>query len=179
VRVPADQPTIQAGVDAASSGDTVLVASGVYRGLGNRDIDILFKSLLVLSEDGSAATVIDCEGSPWARHRAFHLTGTDPSSTSVLIRGFTIRNGWVRKAGRGDLRQPVKLTIADCIIESCSVSTTPPYTPPHSGGGMYCSASSVLAVDCAFESNVVGSWEEGCGSGGGVGFEDCEGDLAP
>ncbi len=31
IRVPADQPTIQEGVDAASAGDTVLIAPGTYR----------------------------------------------------------------------------------------------------------------------------------------------------
>ena len=30
INVPADQPAIQAGINAAQSGDTVLVAGGVY-----------------------------------------------------------------------------------------------------------------------------------------------------
>ena len=38
IRVPQDQTTIQAGIDAAVDGDTILLADGVYRGTGNLDI---------------------------------------------------------------------------------------------------------------------------------------------
>ena len=34
-----DRPTIQAAINVAADGDTVLLDCGVYSGLGNRDID--------------------------------------------------------------------------------------------------------------------------------------------
>jgi len=37
INVPADQPTIQAAVTAAASGDTILLADGTYTGSGNVD----------------------------------------------------------------------------------------------------------------------------------------------
>jgi len=55
IHVPPDQPTIQAGIDVAVGGDTVLVAPGTYV----ENIDFKGKAITVTSEQGADVTVID------------------------------------------------------------------------------------------------------------------------
>lgn len=87
VRVPSERPTIQAGVNAAIEGDTVLLAPGTYAGPGNYNITMGNKSLTVRSETGPQLTVIDCQGI----NRAFTLRGY--TSDTLAFEGMTIRNG--------------------------------------------------------------------------------------
>ena len=62
IHVPGDQPTIQAGMSATVTGDTVLVADGAYSGDGNRDIDFQGRRITVMSENGPGACVLDLAG---------------------------------------------------------------------------------------------------------------------
>ncbi|MFH1278370.1 MAG: hypothetical protein ABIK65_08320, partial [Candidatus Eisenbacteria bacterium] len=82
-----DAPTIQAGIDSAAAGDTVLVHDGTYTGLGNKDLDFNGKSLVVRSQNGPEGTIIDCEGSG----RGFYIHNSEDEAT--VIQGFTVRNG--------------------------------------------------------------------------------------
>ena len=41
IHVPGDYPNIQTGILFASNGDTVLVAPGLYKGVGNKEIELL------------------------------------------------------------------------------------------------------------------------------------------
>jgi len=100
--VPGQYDTIQAAVDAANTGDEIVVQPGTYTGDGNRDVDFLGKSITVRSTNPSdssvvAATVIDSQGSPDDLHRAFILqNGEDANS---VISGLTIKGGYADHGG--------------------------------------------------------------------------------
>src|SRR5437899_321870 len=83
IHVPLNQPGIQAGIDAAANGDTVLVASGTYF----ENINFHGKAITVTSEQGPGVTVID----GGARDSVVTLvSGEGPSS---MLSGFTVQNG--------------------------------------------------------------------------------------
>jgi serine protease len=55
IRVPSDRATIQAGINAAANGDTVLIAPGTY----SENINFSGKAITVTSEQGPQVTIID------------------------------------------------------------------------------------------------------------------------
>jgi serine protease len=83
IKVPADQPTIQDGINAAVNGDTVLVAPGTY----NENINFNGKAITVTSSGGPKVTIID--GGNLNTVVSF-VTGETNAS---VLRGFTIQHG--------------------------------------------------------------------------------------
>ncbi|MBD3256857.1 hypothetical protein GF377_00395 [candidate division GN15 bacterium] len=146
IHVPGDQPNIQAGVDAAMSGDTIVIASGVFTGDGNRDIVISGDGLTLVSDGGPASTIIDCEASFEDKHRAFYLD--DPTSTTVTVSGLTVRNGNVtqgpgpEREGGGIFVRHGLLTLRNCVIELCEASE---------GTGVYIEDGSAVLEDCVIQ----------------------------
>ena len=109
ILVPSQYPTIQAGIDAANNGDTVIISPGVYHGTGNWDIYFKGKAITVQSVEPEnptvvEGTVIDCNelnSCPWGpcpfSHRGFSFhNGEDENS---ILNGITIINGYSHQGG--------------------------------------------------------------------------------
>ena len=83
INVPGDYPTIQAGINAASDGDTVLVQPGTY--IENITFD--GKNIVVKSFHGAEETIIDGN-----QNESVVLFNTGEDDTAIL-KGFSLRNG--------------------------------------------------------------------------------------
>jgi hypothetical protein len=198
IHVPLQAPTIQAGVDAAASGDTVLVAPGIYRGYENKRISFYGRDIKLLSEGGPASTIIDVEGFG-EPDQAFRIE--DGETASALIDGFTVQNGYLETgAGAGMFIGGSSPTVRNCIfvdnwmgsafndVKGGAVAVengSPSFTncsftnnrvqyfgePPgfgSSGGAIYCRDSSLQFTSCTFQSNAAA----------GVGYSGAGGAIA-
>lgn len=87
--VPAQYPNIQAVINAASgTGDTILVGTGVYKGVGNVNLDTLHKAVIIKSLAGAGSCVLDGEGV----NSIFNIHSGELKTT--VINGFTIQHGY-------------------------------------------------------------------------------------
>jgi len=146
--VPAEAPNIQAGIDSASAGDTVLVACGTYN-----EYAIIMKSGVILrSETGLADCVtIDALG------QGRIITCIDVDS-AASIEGFTLAGGlasggWPANAGGGIYCENASPVVSDC----CFRENTATY-----GGGIACRSSEPTVLGCTFADNAAST------QGGGI-----------
>lgn len=154
-RVPADYPDLESAFQAATRGDTILVAPGLYTGPANRNLHWGDLDLLLMSEAGAAGTVVDLEGA------GRFVTMENAGSAERLV-GFTIRNGRAEAADHGGSGGGLFLTgsspaLEDLVLEDCVAAGG-------DGGGIYCGSGLPTLAGLVLQSNrAVGSGSDGGG----------------
>ncbi|MCX6832929.1 MAG: right-handed parallel beta-helix repeat-containing protein [candidate division Zixibacteria bacterium] len=157
IHVPADQPTIQTGINAAVDGDTVLVAPGTYEPV------VISKPLTLLSSGGSEKTII--QGRP--SYRCVYIYSV---TDTVTVRGFSLEGAVVGTSslppfGRG---AGLLATASNVKIDNCFVSGN---RSGGAGGGMaFCDSTYFEISDSRIRRN--GSYAS---SGGGILAVDAKG----
>jgi hypothetical protein len=146
IRVPADQPTIQAGIGAALPGDTVLVAPGTYV----ERLNFSGKAITVASEGGPAVTVID------GGRAGTVVTFNAGEGRAAVLRGFTVTNG-AGFSGGG-----IAVSSASPTIEGNAITAN----TGCEGVGIHVSFGSPRIADNEISGNV----RSGCSGGGGAGI---------
>lgn len=161
LRVPLEHATIQAAIDASLPGDTVLVAPGVYRGEGNKNLDFNGRDIALIGELGSSSTIVDCEQSG----RGIHLHSGE--SQSALVQGLTIRNGDQEgSSGGGFLLDSVSPRFFDVVVRECEASAG-------AGFVVYRGMPSFVGLRIMNCSTTGGSGGGGSIAEADVSFEDC------
>lgn len=156
-----DAPTIQAGIDSAAAGDTVLVRAGRYV----ENIDFLGKAIVVRGEDRNT-TVID--GSSIIESCVRFMNGEGRGS---ILEGFTLTGGrghpyGITRFGGGAFVFEAQPIIKDNIITGNSANVDDTHGM---GGGIYCGANAV-GLSPLIVSNIISSNSAGV-NGGGISIE--------
>ena len=143
IRIPADFPTIQAGLNAALSGDTVLVAANTYTenlGWPSRD------GLVLLSADGAGSTVIDAG----MTGRVIYFPNF-AFSRSTIVSGFTVTNGYAVQ-GAGIYIYRGSPCIYKNVVQRNIAEGTSTWVY---GGGIFCNGTGTpLIVENTIQGNV-------------------------
>jgi hypothetical protein len=179
IHVPADQPTIQAGISAASDYDTVLVADGTYTGSGNRDIRFYGKSVKLISENGPEVTIIDCQADPSDQHRGIYFDGHE--TRDALIQGFTV-TGASKVDGGGICCFQSSPTIRRCVLTGNSEEAIRVFADcnplidsveivDNDGWGLFISGSELTLVNSSIHDGRSGIW---CYMSGPLIIENCQ-----
>lgn len=176
--------TIQAGIDTAKSGDTIIVKDGTYTGAGNLNLDLKGKILtLSCGNNGTGACTIDAQ----QQGRGFYFHSGESNDT--VVSGFTIKNGkdviqLEKPGGGGILIYGACPTIRGCTITGCEAlggggiaiyansapsienSVIAANTSYSSGGGILSQGSSPTIKNSTISSNIVGGNADGARGGG-------------
>ncbi len=141
INVPDDYSTIQAAINAASSGDTIQVAAGTY----TENINV-GTSNLTIQGAGADSTTINGGSSGSVITVSGALSG-------ITIAAFTITAGFASDGGGVFIEQGATVSVSNCIVASNTASIT--------GGGIAVVNSTATISGCLIRANTAGG-------GGGV-----------
>ncbi len=154
--VPDQFQTIQTALDAATTGDSVMVRAGTYA----ESLSLSGKNLALFSEQGAPSTTLSGGGA----HRILAL-GAGVNATTI-ISGFTFTNGWSNNGGAGlNLAAGGGVILRDChFINNRAVDGSP------RGGAIRSHIGAITLIeDCEFVSNEAYYTDlSGDGAGGGI-----------
>ncbi len=149
INVPAEQPTIQAGINAASDFDTVQVAPGTYTGDGNRDIDFAGKKVY-LKGGGyyGSDVIIQCGGTDLDEHIGIWIhTGED---SNTVVDGFTVSGAYKLLSPMPGYFGAIHCDGTSPKIINCTVSDN-----AHHGISVF-NGGNPMITDCRVERNLNG-----------------------
>ena len=138
----AECPTIQAGIDSAAVGDTVLVSGGTYTEHG-----INMKSGVCLKGDGGHPGDVTIDGGYGGT--IIYCDGVD---STARIEGVTITHGEHMYAGGGMRCINSSPVIADVVFSDCVIWDQYNYDTD-GGAALYCENSSPTLTDVVFSDN--------------------------
>jgi len=161
INVPSDYTTIQGGIDASSTADTVLVQPGTYvENINFNGKNIVLGSLYLTTNDTTYISSTIINGNNW--DKAVYIAGSDSLITKLV--GFSIINGLIGIEMSGDSTKVQHCRIYNnnhpgdsCgggvvasggIIEYCEVFGN----HARHGGGMHLSGS-IVVKNCNIYSN--------------------------
>ncbi|MBT7470031.1 MAG: T9SS type A sorting domain-containing protein, partial [Candidatus Cloacimonetes bacterium] len=152
INIPADYETIQAGLNTATNGDTVLVATGIYYE------NIIWPATNGIKLIGSSEENCIIDGDSLTSVIRFEEDLNGIINTTTLITDFTIQNGyahgdWPNDFGGGIYCRNSDPSLANVIITNNSASV---------GGGIYCYYSEPSFANVIITNNSASS------GGGGI-----------
>ncbi|MCK4546144.1 MAG: right-handed parallel beta-helix repeat-containing protein [Candidatus Eisenbacteria sp.] len=142
--VPSQCPTIQAGIDSAAAGDTVLVACGTYYDCTHVDAGgvlncVIMKSGICLQSETGQADCVTVDADSMGR-----VVYCREADNATHIDGFTITGGLTEGRAGGMYCYRCSLTVSNCDFVANHGDV---------GGGMYIRLSSPTVTNCTFSGN--------------------------
>ncbi|MCP4799507.1 MAG: hypothetical protein GY893_06100, partial [bacterium] len=159
--VPSDFPDIQSGINAAISGDTVVISSGLYYEYG-----IIMKEGVTLTGDSENAGDVTITADNHGR-----IIDCSNLSELTTIKNITFDNGYVSDGWISALGAGVRAVNSNIAIHNCTFINNTAFT----GAGFGALESTIDISDCTFMSNR--AVNEQWAAGGAIWAKECTGNI--